>query len=233
MTTDSKGGSAGVLPARLPIFDAYDAVLARGADPSHASRVATLRAAFEERTGAFRPEDPWFEARSRAFWDDAVTRGGFTREVAVELDEGARDWVPAFARAHRGLFVVRGGSRDLPVLRDLWGGAEFVVHAIDAAMSDALAAAAAPFDARLVGRDEPARVALLPGAVFHPADAAAPITEVLAAARARGLGTHDALDALLRMERGLRASSRVKAAYAYRAKNLDRLAIDGPGPVRK
>jgi hypothetical protein len=214
------------------IFDAYDAVLARGADPRHAARVAELRARFEERTGAFAPEDGWFEVRSRAFWDDAVTRGGFARDVEAELDDGARAWVACFERAHRGLFVTRGGTRDFPVLRDLWGGAEFVVHALDAATRDALAAAAAPFDGRLVGRDDPARVALLPGAVFHPADAAAPITAVLAEARARRLATHDVLDALLRMERGLRASSRVKAAYAYRARNLDLVRPAPPSPDR-
>ena len=110
------------------IFDAYDAVLARGADARHAARVAELRARFEARAGAFRPEDAWFEARSRAFWDFAVTSGGFAHDVADEVDEAARVWVPRFARAHRGLFVTRGGTRDFPVLRDLWGGAEFVVQ---------------------------------------------------------------------------------------------------------
>src|SRR5207244_2648572 len=132
-----------------------------------------------------------------------------------------RAWVGRFERAHRGLFVTRGSSQDLPVLRDLWSGVDLVVHAMDAAMRDALAAASAPFDARLVGSDDPPRVALLPGAVFHPADAAAPIADVVTAARASSLATDDALDALLRMERGLRASSRVKAGYAYRAQNLD------------
>ena len=106
------------------------------------------------------------------------------------------------------------------VLRDLWGGAELVVHAIDDAVRDALAAASAPFDARLVGSDDPPRVALLPGAVFHPAEAAEPIAAVLKQARAEGRQTHEVLDALLRMERGLRASARVRAAYAYRADRL-------------
>jgi hypothetical protein len=98
-----------------------------------------------------------------------------------------------------------------------------VVHAIDDELRDALGAAAAPFDARLVGSDAPPRVAILPGAVFHPADAAGPIAAVLAQARQEGRDGGDVLDALLRMERGLRASARVKPAYAYRA---DRL---GPG----
>jgi hypothetical protein len=203
------------------VFEAYDAVLALGASPRHAARVAEMRARFEARTGAFRPEDTWFEARSRAFWDDATTSGGFAREIATALDPAARAWVTPFTRAHRGLFVTSGEPRDgATVLRDLWSGAKLVVHSIDVATRDALAAAAAPFDARLVGSEDPARVALLPGAVFHPADAAAPITAVLAEARTLGLATQDTLDALLRMERGLRASARIKASHAYRTSNL-------------
>jgi hypothetical protein len=211
----------------MTLFEAYDAILALGASPdgtARARRVAEMRAAFEERTGNFAPEDPWFEARSRAFWDDAVTTQGFAREVEGELPEQAKAWIPQLQRAHRGLFVTTGGGgqgqRSAFVLRDLWGGAELVVHEIDDTMRDALAAASAPLDARLVGSDDPPRVAMLPGAVFHPADAAAPIAAVLTRARADGRRGSDVLDALLRMERGLRASARVKAAYAYRADRL-------------
>jgi hypothetical protein len=209
----------------MMLFEAYDAILALGASAAHAARTRAMRAAFEERTGAFVPEDPWFEARSRAFWDDAVTTQGFAREVAGELPESARDWVPRLATAHRGLFVrVSAAGDDETLLKDLWGGAEFVVHALDPSTRDALAAAAAPFDARLVGSDEPAQVGLLPGAVFHPADAASPINAVLGRGREAGMPGADVLDALLRMERGLRASARVKATYAYRA---DRLVTRG------
>jgi len=212
----------------MTLFEAYDAILALGASPSdpaartaRAARIATMRAAFEARTGAFVPEDPWFEARSRAFWDDAVTTQRFGREVEAELAEGVKVWIPRLERAHRGLFVtVSAGSRRELVLRDLWSGAEMLVHDIDDTMRDALAAALAPLDARLVGSDEPARVGILPGAVFHPADAAGPIGAVLERARADRRKGGDVLDALLRMERGLRASARVKAAYAYRADRL-------------
>ncbi|HEY2509919.1 MAG TPA: hypothetical protein VGI39_03660 [Polyangiaceae bacterium] len=206
----------------MTLFETYDAILALGASEARAERVAAMRAAFEARTGAFAPEDPWFEARSRAFWDDAVTSQGFAREVAEAVPAGARVWVPRLERAHRGLFRVEKGTNDprSRVLLDLWSGASFLVHAIDDALQDALAAASAPFDGRLVGSFDPLQVALLPGAVFHPADAAEPITAVLARARAEGRSGPDVLDALLRMERGLRASARVKAAYAYRADRL-------------
>jgi hypothetical protein len=207
----------------MTLFEAYDAILALGAMPSFAARVAEMRAAFEARTGEFAPEDPWFEARSRAFWDDALATQGFATETRDALPEGARAWTGAIAKAHRGLFVMkeeRADEGDARFVRDLWSGAEFEVHAIDDATRLALGAVSAPFDARLVGSDEPARVAMLPGAVFHPADAVEPIAKVVAKARAESRKTGDVLDALLRMERGLRASARVKAAYAYRAEKL-------------
>jgi hypothetical protein len=218
----------------MTLFEAYDAILALGAAPGQAARVAQMRGAFEERTGQFAPEDAWFEARSRAFWDDAVTTQSFAQEFAQEvggavrgdarereLPAAAQVWIPRFARAHRGLFVAVGSAgRREPVVRDLWGGAELIVHEIDDATRDALAVAAAPFDARLVGSDDPARVGMLPGAVFHPADAAGAITAVLEKARQEARRGSDVLDALLRMERGLRASARVKPAYAYRADRL-------------
>jgi hypothetical protein len=53
---------------------------------------------------------------------------------------------------------------------------------------------------------------------------------VLDAARAAALPADDALDALLRMERTLRALSRVKAAYAYRPDAL--LPATPASPVR-
>jgi hypothetical protein len=229
----------------MNLLDAYDAILAaaapatsaaRGASASHgsspegdppapaahAAKLAALRAAFEARTGAFTPDDAWFEARSRAFWDDAITRGSFGREVEATLEAPAREWIPRLERAHRGLFVVDGRLQSARILRDLWSGASFRVDDVDAGSSDALAVASAPFDARLVGSlaEGVLHVGMLPGAVFHSEEAIEPIAKVLEAARARGLETDDALDALLRMERSLRALTRMKAAYAYRPEGL-------------
>jgi hypothetical protein len=212
----------------MTLLEAYEAIVEQGASPTFAPRVASMRRAFELRTGAFTPEDAWFEARSRAFWDDAVTRQSFAHEASASLREGVRALAPAFERAHRGLFMAERpqdgslGRRGRRILRDAWSGASFVVDEIDDGMHDALDAASAPFDARVVGAviSETPHVALLPGAVFHPADAIEPIAKVLDAARTAGLGTHDALDALLRMERALRSLARMKATYAYRPSAL-------------
>ncbi len=184
--------------------------------PRHAGTVAGLRASFEARTGGFVAEDPWFEERIRAFWCDAVTAGRLGRRVEAEIDPAARTWLAPLERAHRGLFRVVDD-----VLIDAWSGAEIQVGIVeDASRAELDASAGQLFDARVVARDEPFTVALLPGAVFHPRDATPCIHPVLAVARARGMTTADTLDALLRMQRALRSLSRVKVAYAYRAEAL-------------
>jgi hypothetical protein len=202
----------------------------------HRAVAAELRGAFEARTGTFSADDPWFEERSRAFWCDAVTRGRFGRMVEAELSPEDRRWLGPLERAHRGLFrrVVQGTGRtetsSEELLVDLWSGAEIVVSTFDDATRAELGAAAGQLlDARVVGDgadggEEPSGarplVALLPGAVFHPRSATIAIEAIVETAHARGMTTHDTLDALLRMERALRALSRVKAAYAYRTEAL-------------
>ncbi len=199
-------------------------VVELGGEAALAPRVAEMRAAFEARTGAFVPEDPWFEERSRAFWCDAITTGRFGREVRGELSESEQVWLGPMQRAHRGLFRAEGA-----LLVDAWSGAELMVTSMDDASRAELDAAAGQlFDARVVGADEPYVIALLPGAVFHPRDATAAIAPVLAAAHARSMATGEVLDALLRMGRMLRSLSRVKAAYAYRPEALSPLAAQAP-----
>lgn len=204
------------------VLEAVARIVELGGDSRQATRVAALRADFEARTGAFAPEDAWFEARSRAFWVDAVTRGQFGREIGASLSEGERRWLDPLARAHRGLFSAEGGQ-----LVDVWSGAVLAPTVIDDASRAELAAASGQlFDARVVGADDPHVIALLPGAVFHPRQATAAIAPVLTAARAADLDVDEALDKLLLMERSLRSLSRVKPAYAYRP---DALSATPPG----
>jgi len=184
--------------------------------------MARLHGAFERRTGAFGPDDPWFEPRSRAFWDDTMTRqeAGVRAIAALEPDnEGERLWAAALPRAHRGLFRLHDGGGSL-ALSDVLSGAEFRVHEVDEASRDALASTGALFDGTVVALASPARLALLPGAIFHPEAAEEAILKVVDAARHRGLHDGALLDALLRMELSLRTLSRVKPSYAYRAEAL-------------
>jgi hypothetical protein len=206
--------------AGASVLDAVARIVALGGSERRREIVGWLRHRFEERTGAFAPEDPWFEERSRAFWSDAVTRGRFGREVAAELGPDERAWLGALDRSHRGLFRVEATAAGRKLV-DVWSGAELVPTVIAFESAAELDASAGQlFDARVVGSLEPYTLALLPGAVFHPRPASAAIEPVLAAARARDLSTDEALDALLRMERSLRALSRVKATYAYRVEAL-------------
>jgi hypothetical protein len=184
--------------------------------PERGASVARLRADFVARTGAFAPDDPWFEERSRTFWCDAVTSGRFGREVAASLSDEERACLAPLERAHRGLFRADGD-----LLVDVWSGAELLVTAADDASRAELDASTGQlFDGRVAGTDAPYCVALLPGAAFHSQEATPHIEPLLRAARSQRLSTTQVLDALLRMQRSLRALSRVKPAYAYRIEAL-------------
>lgn len=189
----------------LKLLAAYDALVAKTAEDAAGS--AVLREAYQRRTGSFGPEDPWFETRSRALWDDVVTSPGFP-----------------YARAHRGFFVVGEDAPDDAdaLLVDLWSGAELFVRHLDEAQALALDHAEGPIDARVVAAGDPPALYVLPGAYHHAADALAPATNVLGGARDRGMGTTEALDALMRMDLVFRSSSRVKASFAYKVEALSR-----------
>jgi hypothetical protein len=212
------------------VLETMARIVSLGGAQEHGARVAAMRGHFEASTGAFSPDDAWFEERSRAFWCDAVTRGRFGRHVADQLTAEEKRWLGPLERAHRGLFRTSGDE-----LEDVWSGAQLVLTRVDELSRAELDAGAGQLvDARVVGADEPLVIAWLPGAVFHPREATTAIEAVLEVARAQSLDTHEVLDALLRMERTLRSLSRVKAAYAYRP---DALTPGGPAvpvlPVRR
>jgi hypothetical protein len=199
---------------------AVDAMIgALGHEDSRALR-EDARTAFEARTGAFCPEDPWFEARSRAFIDDALTRKEVLSGLAPRLPPEAQPWLEPFARAHRGLFTVEDEDGDVLLVRDLYSGVELYVTNLDESTEIALDAARGLFDARLVGFADPPCVGVLPGPVFHAEESTPHITEVVMAAKAMGLPAAEALDALLRMEHKYRSLSRMKPAYAYKKEAL-------------
>lgn len=187
-----------------------------------ADEAGRLREAFQKRTGAFGPEDAWFEARSRAFWDDALTTEHFGAVAAAELGADAKSLAPRLARAHRGLFRVEdapNGDADAKLV-DEWSGVELLVRVLDDAQRVVLEHAEGLMDARVVTAGDAGPLYVLPGAFHHAADATEHARKVLAAARERAMETGAALDALLRMELVFRSSSRVKAGFAYRVASL-------------
>lgn len=191
---------------------AYVQLLMRGGNPEHAEEVLSARRAFEKRTGSFAVEDAWFEARSAAFWDDALVRGFATKLATPDEMDGAR----AIERAHRGLYRVARGSS---ILECIVTGAAFT---IDPPSSPGLAEALSRVDGFIqgfvAGALEPRTVMLLPGAIFHASEATKAIESL--AASASDLDVDVLLDALLRMDRTLRAMPRPKAQLAYRPEAL-------------
>lgn len=215
-------------PSSVPFHDitpadvvaAYERIVSFGDSAELGEQATRMRIAYQHRTGTFGPEDPWFEARARAFWDDALVTQGFASLAAANLGAEARSFADCLSRAHRGFFIVEEVDDRGARLVDVWSGAELLVRPIDETQALTLEHADGAMDARVTGVPFGADLFLLPGAYHHPADAVAPAIEVLLAARRRGMQTQDVLDALLRMELVLRASSRVKAAFAYRVESL-------------
>jgi hypothetical protein len=212
------GPSEGITPAQLAA--AYEAMVALGDTGDLGAAAREMRAEFQRRTGAYGPEDPWFENRARAFWDDALTTQGFAARAAKELGEREETIATFLARSHRGFVLVEEVDARQAHLADVWSGAELLVRVIDETQALALEHAEGPMDARVSALPGSHELVVLPGAYHHPADALEPAIDVLIEARARGLETQAALDALMRMELILRSSSRVKAPFAYRVENL-------------
>lgn len=208
------------------VIAAYEAIISLGDAALLGAEAARMKREFQRRTGTFGPEDPWFETRARAFWDDALTTQGFAARAVEELDGDPRAPVTiraiaaSLARAHRGFFLVEEVDDRGAYLVDVWSGAELLVRHLDETQALTLEHAEGAMDARVTAGAAGSDLFLLPGAYHHPADALEPATRVLVAAQERGMSTQDALDALMRMELVLRSSSRVKAGFAYRVEGL-------------
>jgi hypothetical protein len=206
-----------------PELDAvYAELLERASRPPHDELSRRLRERFLERCGRFEADHPAAAVRESAAWEDAMVRGGLLRVLAAELDDaGERSVAVALLRAQRGVFAFERVDGQLLAL-DLWSRAQFVVVARDGIGRDVASAGvhydSPPCQARVVASAE--GVVVLPGAIFHPADARAAIEAALADGRKRRLDTDQALDALLRMEHTWQTMSRVKVAYAYRADSM-------------
>lgn len=219
-----------MLAPRAPVtpmdfLSLYDRLVSLGGSDAHAARRRELRDRFQARTGPYGADDPWFEARSRAFWDDALTSGGLALELAAEVGEGGDALAHRFGTAHRGLFSCASLSGARALLVDARTDIELEVTLVDDSLRPTLMHSAGNepqsyFDGRVVASDDPFVVALLPGALFHPPDASDAIDRVLDAAEERAMSGDEVLDALMRMELRFRSMSRMKAAFSYRPEAL-------------
>ena len=206
-----------------PELDAvYAELLERASRPPHDEQSRHLRERFLERCGRFEPDHPAAAVRESAAWEDALVRGGLLHVLASELEDAAERAVAvALLHSQRGVFAFERVDGQLLAI-DLWSRAQFIVVARDGIGRDVASAGvhydSPPCQARVLATAE--GVVVLPGAIFHPADARTAIEGALADARKRQLDTDQALDALLRMEHAWQTMSRVKVAYAYRADSM-------------
>jgi|GEM_PF-966584 len=228
-----------ILAAASAVLETYEAVIGLSTSTAPVPRAGTtdtqastvlavearrMRNAFASRTGSFGPDDPWFETRTRAFWDDALTFQRFAGLAAPCLDETMVPTARWFQRAHRGLFSLRlhSDARDeTPFhLIDVWSGAELMVFPLDHLHSTSMRYADGLIDGRVVafpsGDSAINPLFLLPGYVHHASDVLHEVHLIVNEARKRRLRTHHVLDALMQMELTRQRSARVKAAFAYR-----------------
>jgi hypothetical protein len=233
------GHGAGVTPALLSV---YDELLGRASAPPCRARADALREQFLRRTAALSEGEnvravlaarrgdgahasvrtepdadeqlsrPGREARAKAAWDEALTRGGLAAELAPGFDDPAeRALVRVVGRAQRGVFrlAIDAGRT---VALDLVSGASFLLLPRDDTIRAVPQATleVTLFDGRIVAASD--GCALLPGVVFHPPDALVQIGRVVASAREKCLPHDETCDVLLRMQDAFVTLSRVKIA---------------------
>lgn len=197
--------------------------LARGTDEGEVSRA---QAAFFELGGAYEPGEPFYEERSRAFFDWMVCawQGGAVARRARRpgIDERRDVLLRALTAPMRSIFEVEAeaSAERGPRVRCLLGGAAFELEPEGAAArlreGDVL-------DARVVGVE--GAVLLLPGPVFHPREAHEALREVLRRAVAEGREEVALCDALLRVRMRFDRFTSMQARHVYRYDALDRKEI--------
>lgn len=205
-----------------------DALVDRIILESDPDAIARARAEFAARTGTFEPDEAWFEERTRAAFDFALVEWGDPRGILLRA-WAARAAAPdarvalALGRAVRGLYRVERRAEPDGVVRviEQFGGAPMLLDD-DASLVSRLRDGDV-FDGRVLLFDGAVRV--LPGIVFHPAEALAAVTEILAAARAAGRAGSDILDGLLRMRMRFDRFTGMHARHVYRWDAIDRAEI--------
>ncbi len=203
-----------------PVLSAvYDELLARAMQPPEADGFERWVQAFLRRTGRFDAGGVEAARRMDAAREDALCRGGWAARLAGGLSDPAEQSLAALLpRAHRGVFVF-DRVREHRIVRDILQGGAFLLVPRDSVGREVIDDnEGAVCVARLVGGMD--GCAMLPGVVFHRADATPHIVEVVATARERGMAVDDVCEALLRMDHALQTLSRVRPAYAYRSEAL-------------
>lgn len=201
--------------------ESLQASIERIALASSEAEIAAARADFVARTGSFEPDEPFYEERVRAAFDDAVTSHGSPRAAMLRrwLLSHDEPRTRALLRTWRTLLVVeKVGEHAL--VRALLTDAPFLVVR-DEGPAGKLREGDL-FDGRLFVHDG---VRLLPGPVFFERDAHQAIGAVLAEARRHGRGSEASCDALLRMQMRRLRQPGLRVHHVYRWDAFDRREI--------
>lgn len=185
-----------------------EALIAQATAADGGADLARARAAFEERTGGFEPGEPWYEQRIRCFLDFYLCEWEGSRRLL-----GTSEVADACVASTRGLYEILDDTPELR-LRDMLGGARFRIAADTNPPTEIRAGEV--MDARLIVLGD--RIHLMPGIVFHPAEAREPLVDLLAQID-RSHRT-DVLDALLRMRMRLDRFTSMRARHIYRPEAL-------------
>lgn len=198
----------------------YDELVSQAVGDPWGERSRALRSDLSQRCGHFPWDHQAAAARDAASMEFALVSGGLAQEIGAKLSDAAeRELASQIAAALPALLMFHDHS-GLLVAEDLWSGASWWIAPSDDVGRDVrMQLPDSPIaQCRLVVQQS--GCVILPGVVFHPADAREPIGVTLQRARALGLSTQQVLEALLRMEHSWQTLSRVKVAYAYRADAL-------------
>lgn len=204
--------------------DCLDEIVSRyQASLAGRTELAEAREAFEQRTGRFREQDPWYEERVQAFLDWFVCewKGDdglrpVDRRLQKAEDPDARELWLALACSKRSLFRAAHGKKRI-ALQELFGGMEFTVE-LPSLLTERFSHGDV-FDGRLTYRN--GLVEVLPGAIFHPAQVRNEVTELARRAHSEQQPRHKVLDALLRMRSRVDHHPRIRPQSIYRYEALE------------
>lgn len=185
---------------------------------------------FHRRTGPFEVGDPWYEERTRFFFEWYLAdQGGARRWLDAHPDatETERRAARALATSARSLYSVREpGADGVLVLDDRLAGGRFVLeasHAPPLSVGDT-------FDGRLVALEV---LVLTKGIIFHPAQTFEALDALLAAVTPLEGDRVAILDGLLRMRMRLDRFTSIRARHIYRVEALPETEILSAGWARK
>lgn len=205
--------------------ESLDALVDRIVAALPASEIAAAREAYAARTGSFLPEEPFYEERLRAAFDDALTSWGTPPGALLSRWPG-EPRAASMQRAWRSLFSVTSVSAGASVkegalVRAPLTGAELRVSTVDGLGSRLRDGDL--FEGRVFVHE--GSVLAMPGAVFFERDAHQAIEAIVGEAARHRVSSDALCDSLLRMQMRLFRQPALRVHHVYRWDAFERTEI--------